>query len=160
MPETKRIADQLLRAYQGAAWHGPSMLEALKDVTAEQALARPIPTAHSIWEIVLHSAAWMDAVRERLENGTVKIPADGDFPAIKDSSETGWQKTLTLLEQRHHALLATINHFPAHKLDERLGSELDPPTASGYSAYYNLHGVIQHNLYHTGQIVLLKKLLG
>ena len=159
MTETKRIADQLKRAYHGPAWHGPSLLEALEGITAEQALARPIPTAHSIWELVLHSAAWMDAVRERLVNGAVKIPADGDFPAIKDSSEAGWQKTLALLAQRHDALIETINNFSEEALDQRLGDEHDPPTASGYSAYYNLHGVIQHNLYHTGQIILLKKLV-
>ncbi len=159
MSETKRIADQLKRAYQGPAWHGPSLLEALEDVTAEQALAHPIPATHSIWELVLHSAAWMDAVRERLANGAVKIPADGDFPVIKDSSEAGWQKTLAVLEQRHNALLETIKNFPQDSLDKRLGDEHDPPTASGYSAYYNLHGVIQHTLYHTGQIILLKKLL-
>lgn len=159
MTERKRIADQLKRAYQGQAWHGPSLLEALTGVTAAQALAHPIPNSHSIWELVLHIAAWMDAVRERLESGPVATPADGDFPLITDTSETGWQNTLALLEQRQNALLQAIKNFPEERLNEKLGTENDPVSASGYSAYYNLHGVIRHNLYHAGQIVLLKKML-
>ncbi|MBL8205822.1 MAG: DinB family protein [Blastocatellia bacterium] len=159
MPETKRIADQLKRAYEGPAWHGPSLLEALSGVTARQALARPIPNTHSIWQLVLHIAAWMDAVRERIENGPVREPADGDWPEITDTSETGWQATLDLLTQRQQALLSVLTNLTDEQLKRRLGAEHDPPTASGYSAYYNLHGVIHHNLYHVGQIVLLKKLL-
>lgn len=159
MSELKRIADQLKRAYSGNAWHGPSLLEALADVTAEQALAKPIPNSHSIWELVLHIAAWEDAVRERLENGPMATPADGDFPEITDQSETGWRNILTLLEQRHQALLNVMKNFPGERLNEKLGAENDPLTATGYSAYYNLHGVIQHNIYHIGQIILLKKLV-
>ncbi len=159
MPETKRIADQLKRTYEGPAWHGPSLLEALSDVTAAQALARPIPNAHSIWQLVLHIAAWMDAVRERIANGPVAIPADGDWPDITDTSEAGWQSTMELLAQKQQALLDAMTDLSDEQLKQRLGTEHDPPSASGYSAYYNLHGVLQHNLYHTGQIVLLKKLL-
>lgn len=159
MPETKRIADQLQRAFTGPAWHGPSLMEALSDVTAAQAFAQPIPNAHSIWQLVLHIAAWMDAVRERIEDGPVREPADGDWPEINDASEAGWQSTLTLLAQRQQALLNVIANLTDEQLKKRLGDAHDPPSASGYSAYYNLHGAIQHNLYHAGQIVLLKKLL-
>ncbi|HEX4945277.1 MAG TPA: DinB family protein [Blastocatellia bacterium] len=159
MPETNRIADQLQRAYAGPAWHGPALLEALSGITAQQAFAQPIRNAHSIWQLVLHLAAWMDAVRERIENGPVREPADGDWPEITDESEGGWQATLALLEQRHQALLSVVANLTDEQLKRRLGDANDPPSASGYSAYYNLHGVIQHNLYHTGQIMLLKKLL-
>lgn len=159
MPETKRIADQLQRAYAGPAWHGPSLQEALSGIAAAQAVAHPIPNAHSIWQLVLHLAAWMDAVRERIANGPVKEPSEGDWPDIVDTSEAGWQATLELLAQRQQALLDVIANLTDEQLKQRLGTEHDPPSASGYSAYYNLHGVIQHNLYHTGQIVLLKKLL-
>jgi uncharacterized damage-inducible protein DinB len=158
MPETKRIADQLQRAYAGPAWHGPSLREVLSGVTAAQALAQPIPNVHSIWQLVLHIAAWMDAVRERIEHGPVREPAEGDWPEIADTSEAGWQATLELLAQRHQALLNVLANLTDEQLKQRLGTEHDPPSASGYSAYYNLHGVIQHNLYHAGQIVLLKKL--
>ncbi len=159
MPETKRIADQLKRAYEGQAWHGPSLLEALSGVTATQASAQPIPNAHSIWQLVLHIAGWMDAVRERIANGPVALPADGDWPDIVDTSEAGWHVTLALLAQKQQALLDALAHLTDEQLKRRLGTEHEPLSASGYSAYYNLHGVIQHNLYHVGQIVLLKKLL-
>ncbi len=135
------------------------MLEALADVTAAQAFAQPIPNAHSIWQLVLHITGWMDAVRERIENGPVAMPAEGDWPQIVDTSESGWQATLALLAQRQQALLQVLATLTDEQLKQRLGAVNDPPSASGYSAYYNLHGVMQHNLYHTGQIVLLKKLL-
>ena len=160
MSETNRIADQLQRAYQGQAWHGPSLMEILAGVTAAQAIAQPIPNSHSIWQLVLHIAAWMDAVRTRITNGPVAEPADGDWPAIPDTSEAGWQQTLALLAERQQALLNVIANLTDEQLKQRLGQVNDPLTASGYSAYYNLHGIIQHNLYHAGQIVLLKKLLG
>ena len=158
MPETKRIADQLKRAYEGQAWHGPSLLEILSDVTAAQANAHPIPNAHSIHQLVLHITAWMDAVRERIENGPVTQPVDGDWPLIADASEAGWQQTLALLAERQQDLLSVLASMTDEQLKRRLGKEHDPPTASGYSAYYNLHGVIQHNWCHADR-VLLKKLL-
>ena len=68
MSEIDRILDQLKRAYEGDAWHGPSVKEALAGVTAEQAQARPLRNAHSIWELAQHIAVWEDAGRRRLEN--------------------------------------------------------------------------------------------
>jgi len=67
MEETKRIADQLQRAFEGEAWHGPSLRELLAEVSAEKAASRPLALAHNIWEIVLHVAAWHGGVKRRLD---------------------------------------------------------------------------------------------
>jgi uncharacterized damage-inducible protein DinB len=86
--EPHRLADQIHRAFEGDAWHGDSILELLKDVNAATAAARPIPNAHSIWELVLHITAWDDAVRRRAGGTTLTLSDEENFPPVKDTSET------------------------------------------------------------------------
>ncbi len=159
MAEVRRIADQLRRAFDGDAWYGPSLKSILKGITAEQAAARPIADAHSIWQVALHLAAWEGAVLDRLAGQRAELPAEGDWPEIADPSEAGWQQTLSLLNQRHEALLKAIADCTDEQLKQMLGEQRDPATGSGVSIYYTLHGIIQHNVYHAGQIAILKKAL-
>ena len=148
--EVERIQGELQRAFEGEAWHGPAVLELLRDVTAQQAAARPIAGAHSIWELVLHIAAWENAGRRRLEGDRAQLPDEEDFPPVNDNSEAGWQQTIEALKNGHSKLYDAIAG-----LDE---SRLDAPVLDGMrSVYITLHGVIQHDLYHAGQIALLKK---
>jgi uncharacterized damage-inducible protein DinB len=150
MREIRAIADQLKRAYEGEAWHGPSLKEILADVTAEQAARHPIRSAHSIWEIVLHIVAWEGAVRQRLEGEYVVEPAEGDWPAVGDTTEAAWQESLAILESNHMRLREAIDRLDGARLFEPL-AEAKP------SAHFTLHGIIQHDLYHAGQIAMLKK---
>ena len=86
MSEAARIADQLRCAFQGEAWHGPSVLELLSDVDAATAAAHPLPDAHSIWELVLHVAAWDEAVNLRIvANKPVSLKGDKNFPPVRDN---------------------------------------------------------------------------
>lgn len=150
MAEVKRIKDQLKRAFEKDAWHGPAVMEVLKGVTAGQAAARPIPNAHSIWEIALHIAAWVGAMKSRLEGKWMDEPAEGDWPRVEDTSPAAWEKTIKLLKTRHAALQRTISRFS--------DKDLNRPVAKGKSLrYISLHGIIQHDLYHAGQMAILKK---
>lgn len=150
MTEIERIEDQLKRAFEGGAWHGPSVQEVLAGVTPEQAAARPLAHAHSIYEIVLHLAAWDRLVRRRLEGEWADNPEEGDWPPVKDTSAAAWDATLGRLKHNHAELRRTVSRLD----DSRLGE----PLASGKSsAYITIHGSIQHYLYHAGQIALLKK---
>lgn len=154
MSEIKRIQSQLRRAFEGQAWHGPSVRELLADVTAEQATARPLPRSHNIWEIVLHIAAWERVVRRRLEGEiTGDLPGEEDWPPVRDQAAEAWQQALQALERGHQELREAIA-----LLDEVQLAELAP--GMNYSIYFMLHGVIQHDLYHAGQIALLKKAEG
>src|SRR6266481_4765639 len=92
--EPTRIADQLSRAFAGDAWHGDSVFEILQGVTAAQAAARPIKNAHTIWELVLHIAAWDNAVLQRLGGVAVELSDAENFPTITDASETAWRNAL------------------------------------------------------------------
>ena len=150
--ELERIQDQLKRAFEGGAWHGPSVLEVLKDVTASQATARPLPGAHNIWDLVLHIAAWEDACRRRLEGDRAELSDSEDWRAITDTDEAAWERVKALLIDGHRRLGAAIASTDESRLNE--------PILPGMpSVYVTLHGVIQHDLYHAGQIAILKKAL-
>lgn len=154
MKEVERIKDQLRRAHEGGAWHGPSLNELLSDVTAEQAAAKPIENAHSIWELVLHIAAWENAVRRRLINERAEVTDQENFPSITDTSEDAWQKTLEYVRDVNKKLREAVSETE----DERLNEQIMPVEGMS-SRYVSLHGAVQHTLYHAGQIVILKKLL-
>jgi uncharacterized damage-inducible protein DinB len=155
MSEIERILDQLRRAYEGNAWHGPSIREVLAGVTAAQAHARPLESAHTIWELVHHIAVWEDVGRRRLsgDRAQIAISTPEDWPPPEDTSEAAWEKAKTALDRGHQDLVAAITNTSESRLDQ--------PIFEGMSTVYvTLHGVIQHDLYHAGQIAILKKALG
>ena len=117
MEETQRILDQLKCAYEGEAWHGPPLRDILADVTAEQAAAHPLSNAHSIWELVLHIAAWENAARTVLEGLPINVPPEVNFPTISDTSDAAWQDALATLETVHHGLRAAIARSTDADLD-------------------------------------------
>jgi uncharacterized damage-inducible protein DinB len=150
MSETRRIADQLKRAFEGPAWHGPSVKEALAGVTARTAAARLIPGAHTIWEITAHIAVWEDVVRRRLAGERVEPSDAEDWPPAGEGGESAWKALLDRLEAGNRSLREAILAFDESRLDQ-------PPSGSISTAYVSMHGAIQHDLYHAGQISLLKK---
>ena len=152
MNQIEFIGDQLQRAYAGEAWHGPSLQELLAGVTAEQALARPIAEGHCIWELTMHIGVWMSAARRRLAGDTVQPTPQEDWPLIDGGSPVAWQQTLAALQQEHAQLQAAICSLPESSLENQTPGK-------NYSLAFLLHGVVQHNLYHAGQIALLKKAL-
>lgn len=154
MSEIDSIDDQLRRAFEGDAWHGPAVRALLTEVTAARAAARPLRGVHSIWEIVRHISTWKKVVRRRLQGVVIgELLAAEDWPVVQDMDEEAWSKTLQELEQEHRALRDTIA-----RLDDGCLAEIVP--GKNYSVYVMLHGVIQHDLYHAGQIALLKKTQG
>ena|SRR5882724_1495272 len=151
--QTSLLADQIRRAFDGEAWHGDSVLEILKDVDAATAAARPIMSAHSIWELVLHIATWDDVTIQRA-GGRALMPTDEqNFPPVKDTSEAAWKKTVEHLKKTHNKLMETVAAFP----DSRLRDQVPGKTGDYYDFYYLFSGIVQHELYHAGQIALLKK---
>jgi len=153
MSEIKRILDQLDRGYSGDAWHGPSLLRLIEGLSAEHASKHAIKGAHSIWELVNHIAAWNSIVRHELEGEVVEISTERDWPPVWEASDVAWMRSLeTLAESRRH-LRKTVEGLREDQLDEK------PVTRSDNSRYVMLHGLVQHDLYHAGQIAVLKKAL-
>jgi uncharacterized damage-inducible protein DinB len=154
MKEIERIRDQLQRAFAGEAWHGPSLHEALAELTAEQAAAKPGSNTHSIWEIVLHIATWEEAIRRRVIGDVVKVSDAEDWPSFTDTSELAWRNVLAMAEAIHQKLLDEISRLSDADLDRLVVSQ----AGIEHSLYVSLHGAIHHLIYHTGQLALLKRL--
>jgi uncharacterized damage-inducible protein DinB len=151
--ESERIADQLKRAFDGEAWHGPSLHEVLAGVTAQQAVSRPIAGAHSIWEIVEHIAGWEDVIARRLKGETVLEPSAGDFPSPPaEVTEGAWTALLERVYEVHDRLVAQMAALTETDLRRRIEEKQ-------YPAWVMAHGAVGHALYHTGQIALIKKAL-
>jgi len=150
MRAIERLLEQLNAAYGGPAWHGPSLRELLEGVGEEQARARPIANAHSIFEIVVHVRAWMDAVSERLAGSERELTTEEDW---SDVTRTVWSAALEELDHAESRVCDAVARLRADDLDK-------PVPGKRYSVYVLVHGVIQHNLYHAGQIAVLKKVPG
>jgi len=150
MSEAKRIIDLLNQGFYGEAWHGPAVMESLKGVSAARAAQRSIADAHTIWELTHHIGAWKEVVRCRIVGEPVNLTDEENFPVVVKPTATAWKKTIKMLTERHEALVKAVGKLS----DDRLVKKMP----GGIPSYYaQIHGVIQHDLYHTGQIVLLKK---
>jgi uncharacterized damage-inducible protein DinB len=157
MSEVDRIRDQFRRAFDGEAWHGPSVMALIKGVTAEQAAARPIPGAHTIWELTQHIRVWEGACLRRLNGDPAQLPDSEDWSDVNDRSEAAWEKTKQNLVDTHQQLLQAIAALDDSRLDQPI---MEHPEIPFSSTYVTLHGGVQHDLYHAGQIAILKKALG
>ncbi len=149
--EVERIETQLRLSFEGVAWHGPSVLEVLEGVTAEAAYMHPIAGAHSIWELVLHISAGYRLVLRRLEGDGRALTPEEDWPAVGAPTPAAWLEAMGDLRDLNSKLRRAVLNFDPERLDEPLVPQ--PP----YTAYTQFIGMTQHDLYHAGQIVLLKR---
>jgi uncharacterized damage-inducible protein DinB len=144
--EVERVKEQLRRAHEGEAWHGPSLSEILKRVAPSHADAKPVPKAHSIRELLTHILVWEQEAIERLNGGGhPALPPEKDWP-----EGAPWEELVARSDEVHRALMAVVDDLDDERLEERVPG--NPPTV-----YDLLHGIVQHNLYHAGQIALLTK---
>ena len=150
MTECERIADQLRRAFEGSAWHGPSVLELLKDVDATAAAAKPKANVHSIWELLLHVEAWDRAGMVRLGGQKCQLKAKANFPPVNHPNESAWRAAVTQAKRTHDQLVKMIEGLPESRLRDQVPGKK-------YDFYHMLHGIAQHELYHAGQMAILKK---
>jgi len=155
MREIDRILDQMDRAFSGDAWHGPSLMHAIDGIPAEEASKHPIRGAHSIWELVHHASSWNSIVLHRLQGEEVKVTGERDWPPVWEVSEAAWKRAVENLSESYARLREAVAKIPDELLDR-----VDQRTSGAdTSRYMVLHGMIQHNSYHAGQIAILKKAL-
>ena len=150
--EAASIADQLRRAFYGEAWHGPALLELLEDVDAATAAAKPLADVHSIWELMLHVAAWDGAALVRLSGKKRQLAGTDNFPLVPKPTEAAWRKAVAQTKKTHDRLVTTVAGLPEARLRDRVPGKK-------YDFYHMLHGIAQHELYHAGQIAILKKVV-
>jgi uncharacterized damage-inducible protein DinB len=151
------LAEQVRLAQGGPAWHGPALGENLEGLSAVQAASRPIPGAHSIWEIVLHMTAWTAEVHRRLGGAAPAEPPQGDWPDVGPVSEQAWRRARDALRSAHEALAQAVLDFPASRWQDRVGDEPNAPLGTGVSFAAMVSGLLQHDGYHGGQVGLLRR---
>lgn len=148
--EAASLADEVHRIGEGDPWHGPSLAELLEGVSAEQAAAHPLEAGHSIWELVLHIAAWIDVGTRRLEGHALEEPEQGDFPPVGPPTAERWEAAKAALTSSLRRLRDAAARLTA--------AELDSPTPGRpYTRRFQVGSSIRHVVYHSGQIGLLKK---
>lgn len=153
-PEIALLLHLLDEGYDQKAWHGPNLLSAVRRVTASEASWRPGPRRHSIAEIVVHCAYWKYAVRRRLlgeKRGSFALKGSNWFTLAEPLPEAFWRDYLDLLDDRHRALRDAVANFPSAALHR-------PSAGSKYTPLKLIAGVAAHDVYHAGQIQLLKRL--
>jgi uncharacterized damage-inducible protein DinB len=152
MTEVERILDQYDRVMNGDAWHGDPMWKILDGISASEAASRAHPDAHSIWELVSHVTFWESEVYRRLNNLPARPYKELNFPAAPQMTAENWESTLAEFRHSNTEFRKALSQLEASRLDE-------PLSTAEKTVYVEVHGVIQHNLYHAGQIAILRKIL-
>lgn len=158
--ESARLIDQLERAHDGDPWHGSPVKDILDGVSHELAARRPPNGAHSIWEIVLHMTGWRNEVARRATGEPAGAPADGDWPATGQPTAAGWEAALKALDAAHRTLADVVRTLSDERMLQPTNDPRNRELGTGVTYYQLLHGIVQHDAYHAGQIAVLKKILG
>ena len=150
MDPAKLVLALLDEAYEKKTWHGPNLKQSIKGITAKQATWRPAPGRHNIWEVTLHAAYWKYAVRRRIDGGkrgSFALEGSNFFarPEKGNLNEAAWSADKKLLDREHRALHGTVAKVMR--------------TARAAKVMPQLYGVAFHDIYHAGQIRLLRRLM-
>jgi DinB superfamily len=149
------LLHSLDEGYNRKAWHGTNLRGSLRGLTAKQALWRPAPGRHNIWEIAVHAAYWKYAVRQRIIGGKRgSFPRKGSnwFPRSGALKDRDWRNDLAMLENEHNALRDCIRRLPPTIVRRKLSK-------SKTTVLTLVAGIAAHDVYHAGQIQLLKRLM-
>lgn len=149
------LLHMLDEAYEKKTWHGPNLRGSLRGVDTQQALWRPSPNRHNIWEITLHAAYWKYTIRRRLlgeKRGSFPLQGSNWFAAPDLPSETQWRAHLHLLDEIHRSMREAVASLPVARL-----SATTPNSKNTNCAV--ILGIANHDVYHAGQIQLLKRLM-
>ena len=158
MHEAKRIAQLYKSVYagdeNGEAWHALALKPLLRDITAEQASRAPKVGSHSIFQLVHHIGYWEEVVLRRFQGEIVDAPLNtpDDWPPQRGANAADWQAVLARLDKSHAALLKAMQSAADEKLDKQVPGR-------NHDNYTLLHGIIDHAIYHSAQIAMLKRAL-
>ena len=142
-------------AYSGKSWQGPNLKGSLRGLSAAEAAWRPRPDRHNIWELVLHAAYWKYTVKRKLLNekrGSFPCKGSNWFSRPQDLTTSAWKEDQRLLDGIHRDLREAIASLNPKILDRKLAG-------SRYKCAKLIYGVAAHDIYHTGQITLIKRLI-
>lgn len=154
MAETELLILQLEQAFDHRSWHGTNLSGSIRGATLESAAWRPGKGRHNVWEIIVHAAYWKYTVYRRLVDearGSFPLKGSNWFARPLEGTETELKSDVRLLRDFHEKLLGAVTRFDPKQLDAR-------PAGSKFTFRDLIVGVAAHDLYHAGQIQLLKRL--
>lgn len=148
----RALASRLRRTLTGPMWHGPTVMELLRSVGAEQALRHPVQSAHSIWELVLHMTTWARIARQRIDGSSFDYPDEQtDWPRPPRGADAdAWVEAMQRLSDAYEALAVTVRTLDADTLQKKVQN-------NDHTIETMISGVIEHGVYHGGQIAILLK---
>ncbi|WP_264563633.1 DinB family protein [Flavobacterium sp. N3904] len=152
MLESKRISNLYQSIYNGNPWLDVTLADTLKDVNAQQAYKKVHPNLNTIWEIVNHIILWRRNILGRVQGEEITTPDHNYFVPVLDSSEAAWQQSLQNLAKTQEQWNTFLAYFDDADF-ERIYID------NNHTYYEHIHGLIHHDVYHLGQIVILKKLV-
>jgi uncharacterized damage-inducible protein DinB len=158
MTTSDRLVRALERQHSGEPWHGPSRAAILADVTWQEAAWQPPGGGNSIWALVLHMRAWTREVLARAEGGVPGAPAEGDFPPVPTPSAAAWQVALASLEAAHVELASAVKGMSEEQLAAKVKARPGEAEGSGISVRNMVGSLAEHDIYHSGQVAVLKRL--
>ena len=151
------LRQDLHQVYEGDPWHGSSITSVLEGIGAEAAAIRPIPAAHTIWELVLHMAVWTREVASRVRGADAKNPPE-DWPVPRFGGvEEAWKSAQADLAAAQKELEQAVDALQPDELVRWIGDQRDPALGAGTTVGTAIRGLLQHHTYHQGQIALLKR---
>lgn len=150
MTETQRILEHYNAVLHGSPWHGDPIWQTLDGISAQQAAARPVANVHTIWEIVAHMIFWEGVATDRLAGQRAGLVEELNFPAMPAPTEENWRKTLDEFRASNQRFRDALQVLDPSRLNDL--------TAAGKRTFYGeAHGIVEHHVYHAGQIALLLK---
>lgn len=150
MKESDRLISLFQKLYNGSPWIDVNLVSSLSKITASQAQKKVLPNANSIWEITNHLISWRKNVLQRVQGKQIITPDNNYFEPVKESSDKAWKETLNQLENTHNEWIDFLSKIETTQFENIYsGNEM--------TYYENIQGILQHDAYHLGQIVLLSK---
>ena len=159
MQTADRLIRALARAHNGEPWHGPSRAEILSDVTWEEAAWRPAAGSHTIWDLVLHMRSWTREVMRRAAGGVPGAPVDGDWPPMPIPGDATWRETLATLDAAHKELARTVRGMSEDSLAAKVKDQPGKPLGQAISVRSMVGSLAEHDIYHGGQVAMLKRIV-
>ncbi len=152
MKETKRIISLFEKLYEGNPWIDVNIAQTLHSISSQQASVRILDKSNSIWEIVNHMISWRLNVLKRIGGRVIKTPDNNYFQPVTDKSDSAWLKTVEKFKDTEEKWIEMLKHFKAKYFSNTYSK-------NGLTYYEHIHGIIQHDAYHLGQIRLIITLM-
>jgi hypothetical protein len=150
--DIRLLLDLLDEAFDKKSWHGPNLRGSIRGVSARDAAWRPAPTRHNIWELTLHVAYWKYVVRRRVtgeKRGSFVLPGSNFFARPVELSEAAWKHDIGILVAEHQSLRLAVSELPI---------ELSRNSKKWRATLHLIRGAAAHDIYHAGQIRLLRRI--